>query len=215
MPSQTLSEDQKKAIVDALKLLGRAYEKSTPWMAAQLELWSESNGIARLSADQILDAARSWIDEETRPPMLAQFIGRARGGETGEARTPKGLPAQLVGGQVCPDCQGNGFIECAVWRTSDPKQVHVAALKCVCRGGEDPEVTRERWVRQEPTLHRLIFAVGRSLTPEERGCEVGKVIEFPKGKAKFGYTPNPERLDRHRMARQAALEQAKWEGGDA
>jgi len=113
------------------------------------------------------------------------------------------MPAALVGGAVCQDCQGNGFVEVAIHRGAD---VHVAALKCPCRGGEDPTVSRERWLRQEPTIDRIYLGLGRALTYAERGiCKPeGKVIPLHGLK----YTPNPEALDPHRAERTRRLAEA-------
>ena len=199
-----LSEAQTKAFAQALRALATAYEKSSSWVASQLSLWSESAGLRRVDPDRLVEVVYAWIDTETRPPMLAQLVAKCGGGaeSRGEARTPQGMPAALVGGQVCADCQGNGWVEVAIHRGAD---VHVAALKCVCRGGEDPRVSRERWLRQEPTIDRIYLGLGRALTYAERGiCKPeGKVIPLH-----LRYTPNPEALDTHRAERTRRLAEA-------
>ena len=199
--TQPLSDAQIQAFNDAIRILTSTYEKSSSWAVAQLSLWKESPRLRAVPPERLVAAVRDWVDTETRPPMLAQLVAKCGGGaeSRGEARTPQGMPAALVGGQVCADCQGNGFVEVAIHRGQD---VHVAALKCVCRGGEDPRVSRERWLRQEPTIDRIYLGLGRALTYEERG------IRKPEGKViplHLKYTPNPEALDPHRAERTRRL----------
>lgn len=203
----SLSNEQVIAIADGIRALAVAYGKSADWVSGQLKLWKESPRLRSVDPARMVAAVRDWIDTESRPPMLAQLVTRCGvGAPRGEASTPKGLPAALTGASVCRDCQGNRWIEVAVHRqTEGGTRVDVAALKCVCQGGEDPEVTRDRWYRQDPTCH-IYLGVGRSLTWQERGIPLSAPVVTT-----LRYTHQPERLDRHRASRLRAIEAAEEE----
>ena len=200
-----LTNDQIVAIAEGVRALAAAYSKSAEWTGTQLKLWKESPRLRAVEPATLMAAVRDWIDQEPRPPMLAQLVSRC-GGNTHESRTPQGMPPSLTGRPVCQDCQGNRWIEVAVHRqTEGGTRVDVAALKCVCQGGEDPEVTRDRWYRQDPTCH-IYLGVGRSLTWWERGVTVPTISN-----SALRYTHQPERLDRHRASRLRAIEAAEEE----
>jgi len=203
----SLSNEQVIAIADGIRALAVAYGKSADWVSGQLKLWKESPRLRSVEPARMVAAVRDWIDTESRPPMLAQLVTRCGvGAPRGEASTPKGLPAALTGASVCRDCQGNRWIEVAVHRqTEGGTRVDVAALKCVCQGGEDPEVTRDRWYRQDPTCH-IYLGMGRSLTWQERGIPLSAPVVTT-----LRYTHQPERLDRHRASRLRAIEAAEEE----
>ena len=203
----SLSNEQVIAIADGIRALAVAYGKSADWVSGQLKLWKESPRLRSVDPARMVAAVRDWIDTESRPPMLAQLVTRCGvGAPRGEASTPKGLPAALTGASVCRDCQGNRWIEVAVHRqTEGGTRVDVAALKCVFQGGEDPEVTRDRWYRQDPTCH-IYLGVGRSLTWQERGIPLSAPVVTT-----LRYTHQPERLDRHRASRLRAIEAAEEE----
>jgi hypothetical protein len=203
----SLSNEQVIAIADGIRALAVAYAKSADWVSGQLKLWRESPRLRSVDPARLVAAVRDWIDTESRPPMLAQLVTRCGvGAPRGEAPTPQGLPAALTGAAVCHDCQGNRWIEVAVHRqTGGGTRVDVAALKCTCQGGEDPEVTRERWYRQDPTCV-IYLALGRPLTWWERGVVVPTVSN-----SALRYTHQPERLDRHRVSRLRAIEAVEEE----
>ena len=196
-----LTNDQIVAIAEGVRALAAAYSKSAEWTGTQLKLWKESPRLRAVEPATLMAAVRDWIDQEPRPPMLAQLVSRC-GGNTHESRTPQGMPPSLTGRPVCQDCQGNRWIEVAVHREA---RVDVAALKCVCQGGEDPEVTRDRWYRQDPTCH-IYLGMGRSLTWQERGIPLSAPVVTT-----LRYTHQPERLDRHRASRLRAIEAAEEE----
>ena len=151
--------------------------------------WSLSERIRSASPELLGSTAVLCVEKMKFAPKLAEFLEIMA--QVDPSSRAKAGPAQ----RGCPRCQGNIFIEFAVWRGTS---VDLTTCRCPCSGGLEPAAVARQWERLDPRIDRVIFGDGRALEASERGCLGGSG-------ATARYTPSPERLDPHRAQRQRQI----------